>query len=110
MRPETASVLAMAELGVSEMERMNTFGIGADAQRGLGAGMTLPLLFLATVVWWIWQRHKANLESGLPGTFGLPFIGETLTYVAKMKSPLGNFVDEKTKRLASLRREQCRVQ
>lgn len=73
------------------MERLE-FAVGA------GNAMTIPLLLLATIAWWIWQRKKADRESGLPGTFGLPFIGETLTYVAKMKTPLGNFVDLKAQK------------
>jgi len=61
---------------------------------------TLPLIFLAmaTALGWLWQRRKADRKSGLPGDWGLPFLGETLTYVAKMKTPLGNFVDLKAKR------------
>lgn len=101
----------MATMGTSDMEAME-FAIGAgqglrrsdiDGSNNVGGlggatSMTLPLLLVATVVWWIWQRRKADRESGLPGDFGLPFIGETLTYVAKMKTPLGNFVDLKAKR------------
>jgi hypothetical protein len=73
------------------MEKLD-LGIGA------GHGMTIPLILLATVAWWIWQRRKADRESGLPGTFGLPLIGETLSYVANMKTPLANFVDLKEKK------------
>ena len=69
-----------------------------DFKIGSGHAMTIPLLLLATVVWWIWQRHKADRESKLPGTFGLPFIGETLPYIAKMKTPLADFVDLKAQK------------
>lgn len=69
-----------------------------DLTIGAGYGMTIPLLLLATLAWWVWQRMKADRESGLPGTFGLPFIGETLTYVSKMKTPLGDFVDLKARK------------
>lgn len=69
-----------------------------DLAIGAGHGMTIPLILLATLAWWIWQRRKADRESGLPGTFGLPLIGETLSYVAVMKTPLANFVDLKAKK------------
>lgn len=88
--------MASTVVGSAVGEEMLDFKIGS------GHGMTIPLLLLATVVWWIWQRHKADRESKLPGTFGLPFIGETLPYIAKMKTPLADFVDLKAKKYGPL--------
>lgn len=66
----------------------------APLDRGMGMMSTIPVLLAAMVAWWFWYRLKQDRESSLPGTFGLPIVGETLAYVAKMKTPLGNFVDE----------------
>lgn len=78
-----------------EMEA-RVLGFGGE-MKGLKEVAVVLVAMAATMVWWLLQKTKAERKSGLPGDWGWPFLGETLNYVATMKST-GSFVDLKAKR------------